>query len=267
MKKILLAIDDGHFPEGAFEFARQMNEIEPIVLCGVFLPEMNLSVDIGYGSSFIPLTENYGAASIQESMVTFKEYCERYNIHHLVHHDVSEFALKVLHRETRFADLLLLSSEKFYADIVARPGGFLDNALHQSECPLIVSPENLAFPESIILTYDGSASSVFAIKSFAMLFPQLCSRKTMLLYAQSDKSSVPDTDSILELVQHHFSNLDAQAVNMIPEKNFNTWLGGVGKPIVVSGAYGRSQISRFFRHSFIADTLKAHQVPVFIAHR
>lgn len=267
MKKILLAIDDGHFPEGAFEFARRMNEQEPIVLCGVFLPELDFAADISYTSVFVPLVENYAAASIQQSIDTFKEYCTRYNINYLIHRNMGQFALKTLHHESRFADLLLLSSEKFYADMISGPDSFLNNALHQAECPLIVSPEKVDFPESIILTYDGSASSVFAIKSFAMFFPWLCLRKTLLLYATSkEDTEIPYSPDIMELVQHHFVNLDVQAVNTVPEKYFNTWLSEIGKPMVVTGAYGRSQLSRFFRHSFITDLLKIHRVPIFVAH-
>lgn len=267
MKKILLAIDDGHFPEGAFRFARKINEMEAITLCGVFLPELDLSANISYTSVFIPLTENYAAASIQQSLQTFREYCTQYNIHHIEHHDLKEDAIKVLRKESLFADLLLLSSEKFYADLLYGPGGFLGSALHQSACPLIAVPENATFPESVILTYDGSASSVFAIKSFAGLFPQLCELNTLLLYGNTNEAPLPDASGIQELVQHHFPNATTAAMNTIPEKYFGTWLSEIPNPIVVSGAYGRSLLSRVFRRSFVEDTLRAHQVPVFIAHR
>ena len=58
-----------------------------------------------------------------------------------------------------------------------------------------------------------------------------------------------------------------EPIQTIPEKYFNTWLSEIPNPIVVSGAYGRSLLSRVFRRSFVEDTLRAHQVPVFIAHR
>ncbi|WP_343746963.1 universal stress protein [Chitinophaga sp.] len=267
MKKILLAIDDGHFPEGAFRFARTINEMEAITLCGVFLPELDFSEDINYTSVFIPLIENYAASSIQQSLQTFQDLCDQYNIHHIEHHDMKEDALKVLRKESLFADLLLLSSEKFYADLLYGPGGFLGSALHQSACPLVAVPENAAFPESVILTYDGSASSVFAIKSFAALFPKLCELKTMLLYGNAHDAPLPDASGIQELVQQHFPNVTTTAINTIPEKYFSTWLNDIPNPIVVSGAYGRSLLSRIFRRSFVEDTLRAHQVPVFIAHR
>ncbi|QJB30425.1 hypothetical protein HF329_03545 [Chitinophaga oryzae] len=267
MKKILLAVDNGHFPEGAFRFARKFNEMEAITLCGVFLPDLDYATSISYAPVLIPLTETYAMGSIQQSMQTFREYCNRDDIHYLEHHDVTETPLKVLRKESLFADLLLFSSEKFYADLLYGPGGFLGNALHETACPVIAVPENAAFPESVILTYDGSASSVFAIKSFAGLFPQLCELKTTLLYGGTGDSLPPDASGIQELVQHHFPHLTMEPIQTIPEDYFNTWLSEIPNPIVVSGAYGRSLLSRVFRRSFVEDTLRAHQVPVFIAHR
>jgi hypothetical protein len=41
MKKILLAFDDSHFSTGAFEFARQLNDLRPILLTGVFIPQLS----------------------------------------------------------------------------------------------------------------------------------------------------------------------------------------------------------------------------------
>ena len=40
MKKILLAFEGSHFSEGAFEFARKLNELSPVQLTGVFLPQI-----------------------------------------------------------------------------------------------------------------------------------------------------------------------------------------------------------------------------------
>jgi hypothetical protein len=41
MKKVILACDGSHFSEGAFEFARRLNELRPILLTGVFCHRHN----------------------------------------------------------------------------------------------------------------------------------------------------------------------------------------------------------------------------------
>ena len=48
---------------------------------------------------------------------------------------------------------------------------YLKDALHASECPVLVVPEKFDFPESNILAFDGSESSVYAIKQFVYMFP------------------------------------------------------------------------------------------------
>lgn len=267
MKKIILAIDGDNFSEGAFEFARKMNEQEPVLLTGVFLPELDIAQNVNYTSVFIPVLADYGAGSIERSLEKFKENCLRYDINYTVHNNKHDFALAELRKETRFADLVVLGSEKFYGDLtVYGPREFLGGALHNTECPVVVVPEKFNFPESVILAYDGSAASAFAIKSFTYLFPQLCNRHTILVYSSVKEDDIPELQKIKELATIHFPNLSFQLLGADPKKYFSTWLEEIKNPIVVGGAYGRSAISRLFKHSFMAEIMHTHQVPVYIAH-
>ena len=43
MKKILLAFDGSNFSEGAFEFVRRLNDIQPLLVTGVFVPQVAYS--------------------------------------------------------------------------------------------------------------------------------------------------------------------------------------------------------------------------------
>jgi hypothetical protein len=62
MKKIILAVDGTNFSEGSFEFARRLNELQPLLLAGVFLPQVQLADLWGYANgvygTFIPLLES-----------------------------------------------------------------------------------------------------------------------------------------------------------------------------------------------------------------
>ena len=78
MKKILLAFDGTHFSEGAFEFARGLNEIEPILLLGVFVPQANYAnlwsyANAGSGPMLIPLLEPEDSQTVQQNMDRFVE--------------------------------------------------------------------------------------------------------------------------------------------------------------------------------------------------
>jgi hypothetical protein len=268
MKKILLVVEGDNFPNGAFEFARKMNEQEPILLTGVFLPELDMISLPRYTAVFIPLIETYAAASLEKSIATFKQQCARHSIHFNIHNNLPELGLPELQKESRFADLLLLGHEKFYGDLsIYGTNEFLGGILHQTECPVVVIPEQFSFPESVILAYDGSSSAAYAIRSFTYLFPQLCNRRTILVYSSATAEEMPEMDRIMELAGHHFSNLTFQLLNADPKKYFGTWLTEIKNPIVVSGAYGRTGLSRTFKHSFVYKIMHEYNVPVYIAHR
>lgn len=274
MKKILLASDGAHFSEGAFEFVRRLNEINPILLTGVFLPQAQLANLWSYadgmnGPLFIPLVESGEASIADENIRRFEHLCVNNGIDYRVHKDYYDFALPELKKETRFADLLVLGTEKFYENMgTDKPNDYLRDVLHGVECPVLLVPEKFSFPESIVLSYDGSEASVYAIKQFAYLFPELCNRKTLLVYSnEAEKEDFPEKIPMEELVARHFSDLTFFKLNVNPKKYFASWVMEKKGALLVSGSYARSGVSQLFRKSFVQEVISNHQLPVFIAHR
>lgn len=274
MKKILLAFDGPHFSEGAFNFARKMNELSPILLTGAFLPQIDYSALWSYsavasGGAFIPLLEEDDTATIVQNIERFKSLCQSNGIEYRVHKEFLDFALPELKNETRFADLLILGSESFYENIgVNEPNSYLKDAIHNAECPVLVVPEQFEFPEKNILAYDGSESSVYAIKQFAYLFPEFTDNKTVLIYARdNEESTFPDEQNIEELASRHFADLTFFKLGIDPKKYFALWSGEKKGSILVSGAYSRSAFSMMFRKSFVSDVIRDHKLPVFIANK
>ena len=275
MKKILLAFDGGHFSEGAFEFARKLNERKRILLTGVFLPQVDYASLWSYsgggmsGNTFIPLLEDEDAEIVAENMERFKMSCIKNEIEFRVHNNFNEFALPGLRKEARFADLLIIGGESFYENFgKGEPNDYLTETLHNIECPVIVVPENFTFPRHNILTYDGSESSTYAIKQFAYLFPELVGNKTLLVYINEEGADkIPDQVNIEELVSRHYPGFTITKLDFEPTKYFSTWLEEEKPGILVAGSFGRSAFSRMLRKSFVNGIIKEHTFPVFIAHR
>ena len=273
MKKILLAFDGTHFSEGAFEFARGLNEIEPILLLGVFVPQTSYAnlwsyANAGNGPMLIPLVEPEDSDTIQQNMDRFEEKCQRNKIEYRIRKDFFDFALPELKKETRFADFAILGSENFYNNFgIHEPNEYLKEAIQSFECPVLVVPEKYNFPESNILAFDGSESSAYAIKQFAYLFPELSNNQTLLVFASDDDGAFPQKTCIEELVGRHFSKSISVKLEMNPKKEFASWVNDKKTAILVSGAFGRSSISQLFKKSFVSDVISAHRLPVFIAHR
>ena len=128
-------------------------------------------------------------------------------------------------------------------------------------------PEKFDFPNKNILAYDGGASAVYAIKQFAYLFPELCDNPTLLVFCEEKNEDIPEKEYIQELAEQHFSNLQIIRLEGDPKRGFKNWIADKKNSILISGAFGRSTFSQTFKKSFVADIVKEHQLPVFVAHK
>lgn len=272
MKKIIIPFDGGHFSKGAFSFANSLHEMKPILLTGVFLPEVDYASFFFFPTAFarpayIPLVEGFDEEKVETNVEQFAQLCQNNFIEYRVHKDLYKSSIPQLTKETRFADLMVIGSEVFYKNgITFGSNEYLKDALHNTECPVIIVPEKFNFPSHIILAYDGSASSVFAIKQFAYLFPELCNRNAILVYVGDEKHDIPDQVLIEELASRHFENLTITKVTSGHKNRFSTWFEEHKNSLLVSGSFGRSGVSELFNRSFIIDIIKEYKTPVFIAH-
>lgn len=274
MRKLLVAFDGTHFSTGAMNFVRLLNEREPVVVAGLFLPQVVYAnlwsyADARAGSAFIPLIEGDESDLVEKNINRFIEYCGQNNISYKIHKDFYDFALPELKRESRFGDLLILGSETFYEDLgTSRPNEYLREALHAVECPVLLIPEQFDFPEKNILACDASETSVYAIKLFSYLFPEFRKNKTIVVtLPPADKKFLDHEPYVRELVTAHFPDCTLLHLDVDPSKYFATWVSEMESAILVAGSYSRSFFSELLKHSFVANVIRDHKVPVFIAHR
>jgi nucleotide-binding universal stress UspA family protein len=272
MKKIILVFDGLNFSKGAFEFARKLNDVQRTLLVGLFLPQTSL-VNLGSYAEvergWKPLFEGFESKTINQNIDRFEKLCVKNGIEHRVHKDFYDLAMPEIKKESEYADLLILGSEKFYESTgVSSPNSYLRTALHDIKCPVILVPEIFDFPENVILAYDGTEQSAYPIKQFAYLFPEMSEKPTLLVYASKNPAEdFPGKGQIEELVARHFHNLTLLKLDINPKKFFGTWLSENNSAILVSGSYGRSTFSQLLKKSFVAEIIAERQLPVFIAHR
>jgi hypothetical protein len=125
--------------------------------------------------------------AILKNIEHFEHVCQINGISYRVHKNFLDPALPEVTKETRFADVMILSGELFYKGVILNNHfAYLKAALHATECSVLIVPEKYEFPDNNILAYDGSEESVFAIKQFAYVFPELAKNKTLLVY-QDDR--------------------------------------------------------------------------------
>lgn len=270
MLKVIVAFDGQHFSAGAMKMAQWLNSKMPVLISGVFISPVDYRELLGYsgmgvGAPVFPVPFEQDDKVINQTMQRFTNYCQEHGLDHVTHKDTDLFAMGELVQETRYADLLIISSELFYENIDKnQPNDYLRKILHDAECPVLLVPEQFEEPASVLLSYDGKASSVYAIKQFAYLFPQCCNMGTMLFH--SNGTEIPHADRLKELVDRHYDPIDMQQLNEEDAEVLHNWMLDNRHCILVSGAFGRGELSNLFRKSYITDIIRAHRIPIFVAH-
>lgn len=273
MKKILLPLEGTAYHRELLDFVATLNDRSKVMLAAALLPEADYaqlwSASGGAGEQGYTPADQVDDKQVIHNGARLKRYCQEHSIACRVQEDRFDLAIKALLRESRFADLLLLSSGHFFEAVEDRqPNAYMKEVLHLAECPVLLLPEKPALPGELILAYDGSASSVYAIRQFAYVFPEFNRLKTTLVFIGEDENSeMPEETFIREWGEQHFRNFRALRLRMRTDRFYDTWLDMMKDPWLVAGAFGRSDMSRVFHHSFINRLITAHRVPLFIAHK
>ena len=274
MRKIIIAFDGFQFPESSFRFAAQLHQHDPILLTGVFLPQSSYAnlwaFADGVGAPmFVPHLEESDEELVEKNISHFEDLCRKEGIEYRVHKDFYDLAMPELKKESRFSDLMILSAQHFYEQNGGdSPNHYLINALQEMECSVIVVPDQYEFPGVNIIAYDGSEASVFAIKQFAYLLPELGSNPTLLTYMHPDeREKIPFEPYIEELAARHFSDLTISKIELDARKYFTTWISEKKSALIISGSFGRSSFSQMFKKSFLSEVIRQHLIPVFIGHK
>lgn len=274
MKKVLIVFDGKHFSEGAMQMAEWLNEKQTLLMTGVFLSPIDYREVIGYsglgmGAPVLMPPFSEDDKLVGETIMKFEKRCQKEGFEYRVHKDTDLFALQELISETRFADLMIVSSELFYENIEKeQPNEYLRKTLHESECPVMLVPENFISPFSLILSYDGKAASMFAMKQFSYLFPELCEMNTLIISAEEESDGeMPNSELMEEWAARHFPILTVENLAGESREGLANWIGDKRGSLLVTGAFGRGELSSLFKKSFVTALIRQNRIPIFIAHQ
>ena len=271
MNKIILVFDAVNFTKESFEFVKRQNEEKTSLFIAYFLtPEEHSSL---FNYSLIPIEEGYiytpyvDIELVLQNIDYFKMLCKKYNIECRVYEKIWKKALPSLILETRFADLLVIIMESYFSDETPKVyDNCINNILHSSECPVFFIPCNFSLPLKIIFSYDGSISSMFAIKQFCYLFPELHSRVVTLIHASDKPCEIPDLELFESFIKRCFTFLKIIKINISLSKYYDNLMCENEPTLLVAGAFGSPGISEMFKSSFLSEALWQHKIPLFIAH-
>ena len=198
----------------------------------------------------------------------FKDDCVKNGIECRVHLESGRYNIRHLAEETQFADLLILCGGALYQNIQAEiEEEYILNISHVSQCPVLILSQEYKHPTNLILAYDGSINSVFAIKQFSYLFPHFHTVPVLLVFFSSEGKDIPGCSEIEELLMCYYKDVTIKRLGASYKNELTVSFKEDATPVVVAGALGRSLISEFLRRSFTLNIIRAHNFPVFIAHK
>jgi len=278
MEKILLAIDAINPDKNSLEFACYLAQLTKSKVTGVFLenlmseerPVLKQVHGMAYMDWVVDEKSDEHKAKlelIEKNISFFKEGCITRGVNYCLHRDRGVPALELI-GESRFADVVVVDAEtSFNKRYEGSPTEFVRDILKQAECPVIIAPGSFKPIDEIIFTYNGSSSSVFAIKQFSYLFPQWHNKKVSILQVNdAGEWKDPDKYKFKEWLKDHYTDLHFEALKGDTDTRLVDCLLNRENVFVVMGAYGRNALSHFFKRSHADLLIKTATQPIFIAH-
>ena len=277
MEKILYVTDAVKLDIHNLDFACFLSNLTHSKLTGVFLKnEVKEERTAGRiretaiasaipGASVKELKDSYCGDNIS----VFKNACEIRGVNYAVHEDAG-IPLKEVIAESRYADLMLVDpATSFSRKREIAPSDFIKTLFAETECPVIIAPYTFDSIDKIIFTFDGSASSVYAIKQFTYIFPELSDRKAYILnVALPGKNNALNNHKLNEWLQSHYSDTEVVVLeDKDVKRRLPEYLLAQKNAFVVMGAYGRNMLSSFISPSHATPVVDLTAHPVFIAHR
>lgn len=276
MNKVIAAFDGLNVSDSTLEYAIYLakdfnNQITATFLEDIaYRPAGYDELTVAHGDNSGVLLKNQSTMCVQ-SMNTVKRELEAAHIQFRLNQNML-IAIQALLSESQFADMILIdANESFSISDSTRPSRFLKILLANTNCPLMIVPEQFRPIEKVIFAFDGSASSVYAARHFTYIFPQLPTQQVEIITV-SDKRARTDTTEIAMFEALLKTKYPQLMHSIIRSSNTREALvkylqSQVKETMVVLGAYQRSTLSRWI-YSSIADTLiDKLDIPVFIAHK
>ncbi len=277
MKKFIAAIDGLRYSPSSVEYASVLARQAKAHLVGVSLE------DIGYRS--YPLSEVVHKNRLDEKEMRlkddqdrekrkaakdqFEKSCQEAGINYSIHRD-RNVALNELLQESVYADLLVIDKGETMVRFDEKyPSRFLRDMLAEVQCPVLVTPGSYQAIQRILFLYDGDPSSVFAIKMLSYVLPVFDDLPKEVLTVKNEKASfhLPDNTLMKEYMKRHYPEAEYHVVKGIPEEEIVRYVKSQSaNTLVVTGAYRRGMVSRWFRESMADTLMRETSQPLFIAH-
>ena len=264
MKKILVVFNGINAPWHILRFATSIAKTKDALVQGIFLMDHEVKDPFPNDLALTETDVTRGTVSEEDAILEshnitmFENICKASGV---VCQIEKKALLEELIEQSSQADLVVVDTTPDFQEYS------LHDILKDAHCPVCLVSINTPVVEKIILLYNGSASSKFAIERFNDLFPEWLHLPTTLLSINPPEKFEND-DFLNNWLPGHFTQLDIVRLHGNEKKELVNFLNkDPNNVLVVMGAFGRNIISRFFHHSLSNVILDETKVSLFTTHK
>jgi nucleotide-binding universal stress UspA family protein len=278
MKKFLAVFDGYRMSKSTLDHAIQLTRLANAHLVGVFLDEFfyhsysvyNVLTTAKNPDSELQVLDLKDKKKRDVAVQQFQKACTKANINYSVHRDIS-IAIQELKHESMFADLIIINQYETFTRYKEKPPTrFMKELLDDVQCPVLTVPMAFKPIDKIVLLYDGTPSSLHAIKMFSYLFGHLKDLPVEIYTVEEHNITIlhlPDNRLMKEFIKRHYPKAKYIVAKGRAEEKITGYLKNQKEnELVVLGAYQRSELSRWFKTSMADVLMRTLEKPLFIAH-
>ena len=276
MEKILVTINPLNPNKKTLDFALYLARLTKSRITGVLLENTMArkliqrdlhGFPIAFTDSQVAKDKIAAGARIEETISNFKNSCSDNGVLFEIHRDHGVPIEDVI-VESRFSDMLIVdAAPTFNQGQKSISGPLIEDILENAQCPVIVAPEEFVELKEIVFCYNGAFDSIFAIRMFTYLFPQMTHKKlTILQINENAKRKNPEDRLFMDWIKSHYDNFQYELINGPAKHTLSDFLFRRKNIFIVMGAYGRDALTAFFRRTMAESLIKTITQPVFISH-
>lgn len=144
---------------------------------------------------------------------------------------------------------------------------FARNVLANAECPVLVISENMPAVKGAVFTYNGTYSSMYAIRSFAAMFPEIVMQHATVIYInEKEQRAMPHEKLLREYLGAYNRNITYMTLSGKADTVIQAYLEQKPDHITTLGAHGRNRLSCFFNSCTAGHILRTTKGPLFITY-
>lgn len=201
-------------------------------------------------------------AELTESQTrAFKDECETANVAFFIEPQ-KDLSLGDIIHHSAFSDMVIADAHESFRE------HHIADLLKNAQCPIYLVAKDAVKTQHVILAYDGSVSSMYAIKMYSYLFPEFQDLPTYLLFINAgNHAGLPNEKNIRMWLSGHFPKLEIQMPEGDIKEQLVAYTASVPHALVVMGSYGRNDLSRFFHRSNANVLIEEGKSSVFMTHK